>query len=156
MPKGSYIARSRGISRLYAHLVLTPKYRKSVISLEMLERLIEIVKDLCEKWQCDLIECNGEPEHLHVLFRYAPQMQLSKFIDNLKSISSRRIRSEFESELRKVYWNWDKGFWNESYSIDSCGHAPLPVLIRYVENQSKLLLHSAQSSDSHPDAHPNG
>jgi putative transposase len=156
MPKNSYIARSRGVSRLYAHLVLTPKYRRKVITVEMLERLIAIVGDLCEKWQCDLIECNGEPDHLHILFRYAPQLQLSKFIDNLKSVSSRRIRSEFESELRKVYWNWDKGFWNDSYSIDSCGNAPLPILIRYVENQNNLLLRSSQSCGSHPDSDPSG
>lgn len=135
MPRNSYIARSRGVSRLYAHLVLTTKYRYDVIHPKMLQRLKEIVKDLCEKWQCDLIECNGEPNHLHVLFRYAPQMQLSKFIDNLKSVSSRRIRSEFDTELRAVYWKWDRGFWNDSYSIDSCGNAPLPALIKYVENQ---------------------
>lgn len=156
MSKSSYIARSRGVSRLYAHLVLTPKYRRNVISLEMLERLVQIVGDLCTKWQCELIECNGEPDHLHILFRYAPQMQLSKFIDNLKSVSSRRVRSEFEADLRKVYWNWDKGFWNDSYSIDSCGNAPLPVLIRYVENQNKLLLRSAQSRASHPDSDLSG
>lgn len=156
MPKSNYIARSRGVSRLYAHLVLTPKYRKNVINIAILQRLIGIVGDLCSKWQCELIECNGEPDHLHILFRYAPQMQLSKFIDNLKSVSSRRIRSEFESELRQVYWNWDKGFWSDSYSIDSCGNAPLPVLIRYVENQNNLLIRSAQSRDSHPDSDPSG
>lgn len=156
MPKASYIARSRGVSRLYAHLVLTPKYQCKVITIEMLKRLIAIVGDLCGKWQCELIECNGEPDHLHILFRYAPQLQLSKFIDNLKSVSSRRIRSEFDSELRKVYWNWDKGFWNDSYSIDSCGNAPLPILIRYVENQNNLLLRSAQSCSSHPDPDPSG
>lgn len=122
----------------------------------MLERLIEIVKDLCGKWQCELIECNGEPDHLHILFRYAPQLQLSRFIDNLKSVSSRRIRSEFDSELRKTYWDWTKGFWNDSYSIDSCGNAPLPILIRYVENQNNLLLRSAQSCGSHPDPDPTG
>lgn len=72
MSKNSYIARSRGVSRLYAHLVLTTKYRYDVINPEMLQRLREVMKSLCEKWQCELIECNGEPNHLHVLFRYAP------------------------------------------------------------------------------------
>ncbi|GET40844.1 IS200/IS605 family transposase [Microseira wollei] len=128
-----YKPRSRGVSRLYAHLVLTTKYRRKVISVPMLERLKEIVADLCQKWQCELLECNGEPEHLHVLFRYYPQMQLSKFINNLKSVSSRRIRQEFEQEVDAVYWK--DVFWNESYSIDSCGDALLTVLRNYVQSQ---------------------
>jgi putative transposase len=138
--------RSRGVSRLYAHLVLTTKYRKRVMTAPMLQRLEAIVKDLCSKWQCEWIEFNGEPEHVHMVFRYFPQMQLSKFIDNLKSVSSRRIRQEFEAELRKTYWNWSKGFWNESYSIDSCGDALLEVLRRYVQNQKGCLSDSAHRS----------
>ena len=128
MSKIRYKARSRGVSRLYAHLVLTVKYRKRIITTPMLERLKEIVKDLCSKWQCECIEVDGEPEHLQILFRYFPQMQLSKFVSNIKSVTSRRIRQEFQINLKS-------GFWNESYSIDSVGHAPLEVLKRYVENQ---------------------
>jgi putative transposase len=135
--------RSRGVSRLYAHLVLTTKYRRKVITQPMLERMGEIMRDLCEKWQCECLEFNGEPDQVHLVFRYYPQMQLSKFIDNLKSVSSRRIRQEFEEELRKTYWNWGKGFWNESYSIDSCGDAPLDVLRKYVQNQGGCVPDSA-------------
>lgn len=137
MAKNRYVARSRGISRLYAHLVLTTKFRLKVMPPTMLQRLQEIMTDLCEKWQCELLECNGEEDHLHLVFRYAPQMQLSKFIDNVKSVSSRKVRKEFEAQLREAYWNWDKGFWNETYSIDSCGDAPLSVLIKYVQSQGK-------------------
>ncbi|MBD2073344.1 IS200/IS605 family transposase [Phormidium sp. FACHB-592] len=135
MPTNRYIARSRGVSRLYAHLVLTTKFRLKVIPPAMLQRLQAIMADLCTKWQCELLECNGEADHLHLVFRYAPQLQLSKFIDNVKSVSSRRVRQEFEVQLREAYWDWEKGFWNESYSIDSCGDAPLAVLRKYVQNQ---------------------
>ena len=135
MPKNSYIARSRGVSRLYAHLVLTTKFRLKVIPPVMLQRLQAIMADLCTKWQCELLECNGEADHLHLVFRYAPQLQLSKFIDNVKSVSSRKVRQEFEVQLREAYWDWDQGFWNESYSIDSCGDAPLAGLRKYVQNQ---------------------
>ena len=122
-----YIARSRGVSNLYAHLVLTCKYRQCRITQSMLIRLKEITLDLCDKWQCQCIEVNGEPDHLHLLFRYAPQLHLSKFIANLKSVTSRRIKQEFELEV--------ESFWNESYSIDSCGGAPLETLKKYVQSQ---------------------
>jgi putative transposase len=58
-----YKARSRGVSRLYAHLILTPKYRRKVITSAMLKRLEEITADLCQKWQCELMEFGGEPDH---------------------------------------------------------------------------------------------
>jgi putative transposase len=140
-----YKARSRGVSRLYAHLVLTPKYRRKVITSAMLKRLEEITADLCQKWQCELIEFGGEPDHIHIVFRFFPQIQLSKFVNNLKSVTSRRIREEFPAEVNAAYWG-KKVFWTEAYSLDSCGDAPLEVLRRYVQNQKGCGAVSAASS----------
>jgi putative transposase len=140
-----YQPRSRGVSRLYAHLVLTPKYRRKVITQLMLNRLKEIVADLCQKWQCELLEFGGEPDHIHIVFRYFPQMQLSKFVNNLKSVSSRRIREEFPEEVQKAY-RGKPVFWTEAYSLDSCGDAPLDVLRQYVQNQKGCLAASGASN----------
>ena len=156
MAKNTYLARSRGVSRLYAHLILVTKYRLPTMSPPMKEYLVELAMELCQKWQCDCLEVNGEADHLHVLFRYAPQMPLSKFINNFKSVTSRKLRAEFDSELRQFYWDWSKGFWNESYSIDSVGFAPLDVLKRYVENQGQERLESLRETQEealHPDSH---
>lgn len=121
MSHSKYLARSRGVSRLYAHLVLVTKYRLDTMSPKMIEYLQQVSVEMCQKWQAECIEVNGEENHLHVVFRYAPQMQLSKFINNFKSVSSRKVRKEFEAELRKFYWDWSKGFWSDGYSIDSVG-----------------------------------
>lgn len=82
-------------------------------------------------------------------------MQLSKFINNLKAVTSRKIRSEYDEYLRQFYWDWSKGFWSESYSIDSVGFAPLDVLKKYVENQGKESLGSLRHTQQalHPDSH---
>jgi putative transposase len=133
-----YIARSRGVSSLHGHLVITTKYRHNILTQPMLDRLTEIMKDLCEKWQCEFIEGNGEPNHYHLLFRYFPQMQLSKFIGNVKSISSRRIRSEFPDIVDSKYWK--AVLWNEGYSIDAVGSVKLDVLKKYVQSQPTDLL----------------
>lgn len=104
----------------------------------MLTRLTEVMKDLCEKWQCEFIEGNGEPNHYHLLFRYFPQMQLSKFIGNVKSVTSRRIRAEFPEIVNSEYWK--AVLWNESYSIDAVGSVKLDVLKQYVQQQPTELL----------------
>ncbi|MEM8779401.1 MAG: IS200/IS605 family transposase, partial [Cyanobacteria bacterium P01_G01_bin.49] len=70
-----FVSSGRSVSDLKAHLVLTTKYRKDVFTGEMIERLHEIMFDLCEKWDCKLIEFNGEANHVHLIFQYYPQME---------------------------------------------------------------------------------
>jgi putative transposase len=131
--KNDFIASGRAVSDMKAHLVLTTKYRRSVLTGTMLTRLGEILGDLCEKWQCKLVEFNGEGNHVHLLFQYLPQMELPKFIGNLKSVTSRRLRSEFPDEVNKVYWK--DVLWNESYFIASCGGVTVSILRQYIEAQ---------------------
>ena len=58
----------------------------------VLARMVEIVQATCLKWNCEVIEVNGEVDHIHLLFSYCPQMQISKFINNLKTVTSRLKR----------------------------------------------------------------
>lgn len=154
--KDDFVASGRSVSDLKAHLVLTTKYRRKVLTGEMLQRLSAIVSDLCDKWDCKMIEFNGEEDHIHLLFQYYPQMELPKFISNVKSISSRRLRSEFPDRINKFYWK--AVFWNESYFIASCGGVTVSVLKRYIEKQDSPDLVSSGASNpvaypgSHPDA----
>jgi putative transposase len=134
--KEDYISRARGVSDLKAHLVLTTKYRKKVFNQEMLDFLGVILKDLMEKWDCKLIEFNGEQDQVHILFQYKPQICLSTLINNIKTVSRRRIRKDFSERLKKFYWQ--DAFWNSSYFIASCGGVTVEVLKKYVENQAKV------------------
>jgi putative transposase len=93
--KEEYINRARGVSDLKAHLVLTTKYRKKVFNQEMLNLLGKTLSELMVKWDCKLIEFNGETDHVHILFQYKPQICLSTLINNLKTVTSRRLRKEF-------------------------------------------------------------
>jgi putative transposase len=85
MSNNAYRSSARSTSDLKAHLVLVTKYRRKVISPVILARLTEVVNSLCYKWGCEVIEFNGESDHVHLLFSYYPQLQLSKFVNNLKS-----------------------------------------------------------------------
>jgi putative transposase len=131
--KTDFVSSGRSVSDLKAHLVLTTKYRRKVLTGEMISRLGEIMGDLCQKWNCKLVEFNGEDNHIHLLFQYLPQMELPKFIGNLKSVTSRRVRSEFSAEVDKVYWK--DVLWNESYLIASCGGVTVSILRKYIEEQ---------------------
>ncbi|MFB2983813.1 IS200/IS605 family transposase [Microseira sp. BLCC-F43] len=131
--KKDWVSKGRSVSDLKAHLVLVTKYRRKVFTLEMMARLKEILNDLCQKWDCKLIEFNREEDHIHLLFQYYPQMEIPKFVNNIKTVTSRRLRSEFTEHVDQFYWK--DVLWSSSYFIASCGGVTISILRRYIENQ---------------------
>jgi len=123
------------VFKLQYHLVIVTKYRRKVISEEMKKRLGEIFFDTLLKWECELIEFNGEADHVHLLFSATPKPSLSVLVNNLKTVSSRLIRKEFKREVSKVYWK--PVFWHRSYCLLTCGGAPLSVIKQYIQQQGE-------------------
>jgi putative transposase len=115
------------------HLVLVTKYRRKTITKEMLEGLRVIFGETLEKWRCELIEFNGEADHVHLLLQTNPTIQLSKLINNLKTVSSRLIRRDFKKQLSRIYRK--PVFWHRSYCLISSGGATIEILRKYIEEQ---------------------
>ena len=125
------------VYNLNYHLVLVTKYRRKCINPDILKRLEEIVRELCTKWNSELIEFNGEPDHIHLLIQLNPKIAPSVFVNNLKTVSSRLIRRDFLTYLKKYYWK-DPVFWSRSYCILTSGGAPLSVIKQYIEQQANV------------------
>jgi putative transposase len=111
------------------------KYRRKVISDGMKKRLGQIFSELLTQWEGELIEFNGEADHLHLLLSITPKPSLSILVNNLKTVSSRKIRKEFKRDISKVYWK--PVFWHRSYCLLTCGGAPLRVIQQYIQQQSE-------------------
>ncbi len=124
---------NHSVYSLCVHLVMVTKYRKKCINLELLNRLKEISESICNDWECELIEFNGEEDHVHLLISLNPKVQPSKFVNNLKTVSSRLIRRDFESHLKKYFWK--PFFWSRSYCLVSSGGAPLEIIKQYIQSQ---------------------
>ncbi|QSJ16217.1 IS200/IS605 family transposase [Nostoc sp. UHCC 0702] len=131
--KNYFVSKGRSVSDLKVHLVLVTKYRRKAFTAQMLTRLNTIVEELLEKWDCKLIEFNGEQDHVHMLFQYYPDVELSKLVNNLKSVSSRKLRQEFPEHLEQFYWK--DVFWSGSYFVASCGGVTVSTLRKYIEAQ---------------------
>lgn len=82
------------VYKLTAQIVLVVKYGRKAISQDILDRLQEIFSETLKKWDCKLLEFNGEYDHVHLLIDYKPDKSLSVLIGNLKTVSSRLIRKE--------------------------------------------------------------
>lgn len=123
------------VYKLKYHLVLVTKYRKKCFTNEILIRLEEICKDLSGKWDITIDEFNGEEDHIHLLIDMHPNVMPSKYINNLKTVSSRLIRKEFSHHLKQYYWK--PVLWTRAYCLITAGGAPLDVLKQYIEKQNR-------------------
>src|SRR5215475_11760107 len=93
-----------------------------------------IVAQRCKDWGGELLDFNCEADHVHILMSLPPNLDLSRFVNNVKTPCSRLVRREFGNQLRSVYRK--PAFWSRSYCIISWGGAPLSVIKQYVEQQS--------------------
>ncbi|HEY0806739.1 MAG TPA: IS200/IS605 family transposase [Pseudonocardiaceae bacterium] len=123
------------VSVLHAHLVFVTKYRHKVFTDTHLPRLEEIMRAVCGDFEVELAEFNGETDHVHLLVHFPPKVALSKLVNSLKGVSSRRMSQEFP-DLVRYYWRAQR-LWSGSYFAGSVGGAPISVLRQYIEQQNR-------------------
>ncbi|WP_134372528.1 IS200/IS605 family transposase [Candidatus Methylacidiphilum fumarolicum] len=78
-----------------------------------------------------LFELSGESDHVHLLVALPPNLGLSRFLNNLKTTSSRLLRREFATTVARFYRK--AVLWSRSYWVIRCGKAPLTVLKEDIE-----------------------
>ena len=117
---------------LHVHLVFITKYRRKVLTQAHRDFFTECAKVICQDFDAELVECHGKADPIHLLIQYPPTVQLSKLVNNLKAVTSRKLRNEF-SELQQSYTK--PVLWSRSYFAGSCGGAPLAIIKQYIQNQ---------------------
>ena len=115
-------------------LVFVTKYRGKVFTKEVLDDVEKSFIEVCSKFESQLIEFNGESDHVHLLVSYPPKVSISALVNSLKGVSSRMIRKKkYQSIESKL---WDDALWSPSYFASSCGGAPIDILRQYIEQQN--------------------
>lgn len=55
------------------YLVFVTKYRRGVFTKEILDELRAIFLSVCIDFEADLVEFDGEDDHVHLLVNYPPK-----------------------------------------------------------------------------------
>ena len=117
---------------LHIHLVFVTKYRKHLFTQKTRLALKEIFRAVCTQFEAELVEFDGESDHVHLLVNYPPKIAFSKLVNALKGVSSPLLRKA-HPEIASKYW---KGvLWSPSYFAASCGGALISIIKQYIENQ---------------------
>ena len=118
---------------LTAHLVLVTKYRKPVLQGKVRDYVYALIKETMESENIIIREMNGEADHIHILFDYAPDVRLSELINKIKSRTARLVRRDYPVEVGKYYWK--PLFWTNSYFLGSIGSNTTEIVKEYIQNQ---------------------
>lgn len=127
-----YLRRRHSVSQLVVHLIFTTKYRRRLLDGAMIDQIREAFKSAAESLEVEILEMDGEADHVHILVAYPPKLAISVLVNNLKSTSSRYVRI-LNTHLRKQS---NAGvLWSRSYFACSAGGATIETLKAYVQSQ---------------------
>ena len=117
------------------HIVWCVKYRHKILTPKIENRLIEILNmiAICENFQ--IIECNTDKDHVHLLVNCSPQHYLPQIIQKLKGVSVRLLMKKFGEELKKKLWGGH--LWNPSYFVATVSENTEEQIRKYITNQKR-------------------
>ena len=118
---------------LQFHYVACVKYRRKILNNKISERLKEINNSIANSFGIEIIEQETDKDHIHILFSSMPQIEISKFVNSLKSVSARLLFREFPEIKNQL---WKNHLWSPSYFLATTGQVTLDILKKYVESQS--------------------
>lgn len=118
---------------MHVHLVFVTKYRRNVFTKPILEELRKIFQNVCQDFSAELVEFEGEKDHVHLLVNYPPKISVSKLVNSLKGVSSRLVRKNKYPTVQEALWG--DSLWSPSYFAGTCGGAPLEIIRKYIEQQ---------------------
>ena len=127
---------SHSVYSLNYHFVQCVKYRRKAFDFpEIIEELKSRTQGIAGNYWIEILSIETDLDHVHILFKSKPQIDLTKFINNWKSATSKVLRRKFKEQLKDKLWG--DAFWSGSYCLITTGQTTLEVLRKYVEDQGE-------------------
>ena len=95
------------------------------------------MRTVCAELDVELVEFNGEADHVHLLVAYPPTLAISTWCSGSKA--ARLTRCAANTLARCVRARMRGHLWSPSYFAVSCGGAPLSIIKQYIDGQARPL-----------------
>ncbi len=93
----------QSLIRNYLHITFSTKNRYPFIDSEISEELYRYLGGICKNLECNPIIVGGYTDHIHMLCLLSQKIPLMKLIEQVKSHSSKWIKTK-NSKYSKFYW----------------------------------------------------
>ena len=130
------VAHGRGyVYSIQYHIVWCIKFRHIIITEQIENRLIEIFNKIADDNGFQILECNIDKDHIHLLVNCSPQHYIPDMIKALKGVSARLLMKEFGEELKRKLWGGH--LWNPSYFVATVSENTEEQIRKYIQNQKR-------------------
>jgi putative transposase len=131
----NYRKNSHSLYDLKLHVVWITKYRKPVLTGQTGQVLREIIRRICEELDVQILAGNIRMDHVHLLLSFPPNLCVSKLVQKLKGVSSRKLLQS-DKKLQKEYWG--RHLWARGYFAVSTGNVTDDIIAEYIKNQDEV------------------
>lgn len=111
----------------YIQFIFTVKGRNNFLRPIHNVKLHNFMKSMVERRDSILIAVNNTQDHLHMLVRLTPTYSISRFMQEIKSTSSKFINGK--------RWIRGKFEWQRGYAAFSYSRSQVDNVVKYIENQ---------------------
>ena len=116
-------------TQIHIHLVFAVKYRAAQIDKAWKNDLYKYMTGILTNKNHKMLNINGMPDHIHILFGMRPNEALSDIVRDLKKDSAEWIKKK---GFLKSKFQWQEGFGAFAY-----GRTELDKIHRYIDNQEE-------------------
>ena len=117
------------------HLVWCVKYRRKILTIEIEKDLIEILNKTARDNNFEILEYNGDLDHIHLLINCSPQHYIPDMIKALKGVSARLLMKKYGEYINEMLWGGH--LWNPSYFIATVSENTEMQIREYIQNQKE-------------------
>jgi len=123
------------VYRLRYHVVWCVKYRHKILEGKIRDDLIQILQKIAKDNGFEILECNTDADHIHLLIDCTPQNFIPSVIKALKGVSARFLMKKHGDVLRKKLWGGH--LWNPSYFVATVSENTEQEIREYILKQGK-------------------
>ena len=117
------------------HIVWCVKYRHRILIPKIENKLVEVLYRIANENNFQILECNTDKDHIHLLINCTPQHYIPDIMQKMKGVSSRILMKEFGEVLRKKLWGGH--LWNPSYFVATVSENTEEQIRKYIRNQKR-------------------
>jgi putative transposase len=120
---------AQSFSNILTHIIFSTKERQPLINSNINYRLYGYLLNLCQSLESPSLQIGGVEDHIHMLVNLSRKYSVSKFINEIKSNSSKWIKT--------VDINLHNFAWQSGYGAFSVGQLEYNKVIEYISKQKE-------------------
>lgn len=113
----------------YLHIVFSTKYRQPLITQAIEGELFTYLGGICKQLKCQPIKVGGHVDHIHILCMLSKKMTLTKWMEEIKSHSSKWMKTK-GVEFKNFYWQ-------NGYGAFPVKPSEVERVVDYIANQKE-------------------